>query len=410
MGLGDGLDHEAAVGEKFQVFVLVEVGGVAVLSVKEFGPAVAAGFEVGLGEVGAGHGGASGSVALGHLGALGGDGRTQLGRLDDFDVGAEAENPPRDVVEIAQREGHLDGAAGEIGFALRVMPSALDDVMRALGADAEFYDDGAVAGQDTEGRAEVGRGIEIGWALKRGLRYDRIAAAGEDVGAQCVFIAIPGDQHPAVGHAREVQRMEPAGRERWAPFGLILEAQLELAEERETHSTKDYRVDATRAGGAHGDETVERLLHGVAAFTEQAAGDFVEGRAQFCAKIDAFENIQRLTRDDEGDTFVLAEVVPERKRRVRIPVAERPRAVVVFDGKFELVAEIANVALDRFGGGVESVGERGAVDATVAAGGGVELIVDLEQTREGDFGGLLVGAYRRFHGDEDTELTPPRDG
>ena len=204
--------------------------------------------------------------------------------------------------------------------------------------------------------------------------------------------------------------MEPAGRERRAPFGLIFDAQLASIEERAAYGPKDYRVDATRPGRAHGDETVERLLHGVAAFTEQAAGDFVEGRAQFCAKIDAFENIERLARDDEGDTFVLAEVVPERKRRVGSPVAERPLAVVVFDGKFELVAEIANVALDRFGGGVESVGERGAVDATVAAGGGVELVMNFKQPGERNLGGLLVGTLRRFHGDEDTELTPPRDG
>jgi hypothetical protein len=35
--------------------------------------------------------------------------------------------------------------------------------------------------------------------------------------------------------------------------------------------------------------------------------------------------------------------------------------------------------------------------AAPAPGGFVELFVDLEETREGDFGGLLVGAYRQFH-------------
>ena len=56
LGLGDRLDHEAAVGEKFQVFVFVEIRRVTVLPVEKFGPTVAAGFEVGFGKVGAGHG------------------------------------------------------------------------------------------------------------------------------------------------------------------------------------------------------------------------------------------------------------------------------------------------------------------------------------------------------------------
>ena len=89
---------------------------------------------------------ASGGVALRHFGSLGGDGSAQFGRLHDFDVGTETENPPRDIIQVAQGEGHLDGAAGEIGFALSGVPVPLKDVVGTGGADAEFYDDRAVAG------------------------------------------------------------------------------------------------------------------------------------------------------------------------------------------------------------------------------------------------------------------------
>lgn len=64
----------------------VEIGGLAAFPIKEFGPAVAAGIEVGFGKVGVWNGVASGSVALRHLGAFDGDRRAEFGGLDDFDV------------------------------------------------------------------------------------------------------------------------------------------------------------------------------------------------------------------------------------------------------------------------------------------------------------------------------------
>ena len=257
----------------------------------------------------------------------------------------------------------------------------------------------------------MGRGIEIGRARKRGLGDDGTTAAREDVGAQRVLITIASDEHPSVGDAREVERMQSAGSERGAALGLVVEAQLALTEDGEPHGAKDFGVNATRAGGAHGDEFVERRLHEVAGFTEQAAGDFVEGSAEFRAEIDAFEDIEGLAGDDECDAFVLAEIVAEGERSIAVGVAIGALTIVVFDGKSELIAKIRDVALDGLGGRIEVSGERGAIDAARAPGGFVELIVDLEQTGERDFGGgILVGTLRRFHGGEDTGLTPPRDG
>ena len=47
--LRDELNHEPTVGEKLQILILVEVCGIIVLPIEELGPAVEAGFEVGLG-------------------------------------------------------------------------------------------------------------------------------------------------------------------------------------------------------------------------------------------------------------------------------------------------------------------------------------------------------------------------